>query len=168
MALAAAPRPGRVPRAGRWTGLWTTPSSAIIDADAATGSQRPPVTRRPARGGDALALVRVAAEAAAARKARDLVALDLRDLSGVCDYFLICSAASEVQVKAIAEAIEERLELGGTRAWHVEGREGRRWVLLDYVEFVVHVFHEKTREYYMLDRLWGDARGIDLGLEHAD
>lgn len=126
------------------------------------------MTRRPARSGDALTLVRLAAETAAARKARDLVALDLRDLAGVCDYFLICSGASEVQVKAIAEAIEERLEQDGTRAWHVEGREGRRWVLLDYVEFVVHVFHEKTREYYMLDRLWGDARGIDLGLEHAD
>jgi ribosome-associated protein len=126
------------------------------------------VTRRPARGADVLALVRAAAHAAAARKARDLVALDLRDLAPVCDYFLICSGASEVQVKAIAEAIEERLEGAGTRPWHVEGREGRRWVLLDYVEFVVHVFHEKTREYYMLDRLWGDARGIDLGLEHTD
>ncbi len=97
------------------------------------------------------------------------MALDLRDLDGVCDYFLIVSGASEVQVKAIAEAIEDQLrERHGARPWHVEGFEGRRWVLLDYVEFVVHVFHEKTREYYMLDRLWGDARSVELGLDGAD
>ena len=96
------------------------------------------------------------------------MALDLRDLEGVCDYFLIVSGASEVQVKAIADAIEERLRECGLRPWHLEGLEGRRWVLLDYVEFVVHVFHEKTREYYMLDRLWGDARSVELGLDGAD
>jgi ribosome-associated protein len=109
----------------------------------------------------------VAAEAALSKKAADLTALDLRDLDGVCDYFLLCSASSEVQVKAVAEAVEEKLREQGYRPWHVEGREGRRWVLLDYVEFVVHVFHEKTREYYMLDRLWGDARSVDLGVDDA-
>ena len=103
-----------------------------------------------------------------AKKAQRPLALDLRELDGVCDYFLIVSASSEVQVKAVAEAVEEKLKEHGTRPWHVEGLEGRRWVLLDYVEFVVHVFHEKTREYYMLDRLWGDARNVDLGLEDSD
>lgn len=122
---------------------------------------RSPAPARP----DALALLRTAAAVAHAKKAHDLVALDLRELQGVCDYFLICSAASEVQVKAVAEAIEERLREQGMRPWHVEGFEGRRWVLLDYVEVVVHVFHEKTREYYMLDRLWGDARSVGLDLE---
>lgn len=116
----------------------------------------------------ALELLKIAADAAMAKKARDPIALDLRDLSGVCDYFFICSAASEVQVKAIAESVEEKLRERGARPWHIEGLEGRRWVLLDYVEVVVHVFHEKTREYYMLDRLWGDARSVDLGLEAAD
>jgi len=86
----------------------------------------------------------------------------------VCDYFFICSCSSEVQVKAVAEAIEDRLRERGDKPWHVEGREGRRWVLLDYVEVVVHVFHEKTREYYLLDRLWGDARSVDLGLDTSD
>jgi ribosome-associated protein len=113
-------------------------------------------------------LVRVAAAAAAAKKARAVTALDLRDLSGVCDYFLICSGSSEPQVKAIAESVEEKLREHGLRPWHVEGWEGRRWVLLDSVELVVHVFHEKTRDYYMLDRLWGDARSVDLGLEESD
>ena len=113
-------------------------------------------------------MLRLAAETAIAKKARDVVALDLRELEGVADYFLICSGGSEVQVKAIADAIDEKLRERGARAWHVEGFEGRRWVLLDFVEVVVHVFHERTREYYMLDRLWGDARSVDLGLENAD
>jgi ribosome-associated protein len=86
----------------------------------------------------------------------------------VCDYFFICSGSSEVQVKAIAEAVEEQLRARDVRPWHIEGREGRRWVLLDYVEVVVHVFHERTREYYMLDRLWGDARRVPLGLDVTD
>ena len=115
----------------------------------------------------ALRLLRAAADAAVAKKAHDPVALDLRSVAGVADYFLICSGASEVQVKAIAEAVEERLHEHGAAPWHVEGLAGRRWVLLDYVEIVVHVFHEKTREYYLLERLWGDARKVDLGLDDA-
>jgi ribosome-associated protein len=134
-------------------------------------SPRPGRATRPdpaSRRGTGAALLKLASETALAKKAEDLVALDLRDLDGICDYFFICSASSEVQVKAIAEAIEDRLREHGQRPWHVEGRAGRRWVLLDYIEVVVHVFHEKTREYYMLDRLWGDARSVDLGLERAD
>ena len=113
-------------------------------------------------------LLRIAAEAAASKKAADLVGLDLRDVGGVADFFLICSGGSEVQVKAIAETVEEKLRDAGVRPWHVEGLESRRWVLLDYVEFVVHVFHHKTREYYLLERLWGDAGKVELGLERAD
>ena len=119
-------------------------------------------------GPAALEILKTAAAAALAKKAHDPLALDLRDLDGVCDYFLIVSAASEVQVKAVADAVIEKLGERGTKPWHVEGREGRRWVLLDYVEVVVHVFHEKTRQYYLLDRLWGDARSVDLGLDRAD
>lgn len=126
----------------------------------------PPTRTRPSVS--ALELLRLAADTALSKKARDPVALDLRDLDGVCDYFFLCSCSSEVQVKAVAEAIEDRLRERGARPWHIEGREGRRWVLLDYVEVVVHVFHEKTREYYLLDRLWGDARSVDLGLDTAD
>jgi ribosome-associated protein len=125
-------------------------------------------TRRTPAGVPALELLHAAARCAVAKKARTPVALDLRELSGVCDYFFICSGSSEVQVKAIAEAVEDGLRERGVRPWHIEGFESRRWVLLDYVEVVVHVFHEKTREYYMLDRLWGDARSLDLGLERAD
>ena len=113
-------------------------------------------------------LLRLAAEAAASKKAIDMIGLDLSGLQGVADYFLICSGASEPQVKAIAEAVEEKLREQGAKPWHVEGREFRRWVLLDFVDVVVHVFHERTREYYLLERLWGDARKVDLGLDRAD
>jgi ribosome-associated protein len=116
----------------------------------------------------ALGVLHLAAEIIVAKKGRDVVALDLRELNAVADYFLICSGSSEVQVKAIAEAVDDKLRGMGAKPWHVEGFEGRRWVLLDFVEVVVHVFHEKTREYYMLDRLWGDARRVDLGLDGTD
>jgi len=113
-------------------------------------------------------LLRSAAEAALSKKATDLVALDLRALDGVADHFLICSAHSDIQVKAVADAIEEKLLEYGVKPWHIEGREGRRWILLDYVDFVVHVFHTRTREYYLLERLWGDANRMDLGLAGTD
>ncbi len=116
----------------------------------------------------ALALLRQAAQAAAVRKAQDIAALDLRELGGVADYFLICSGSSERQVEAISDAVEEELMKHGARPWHVEGRGSRRWVLLDYVDFVVHVFHERTREYYLLERLWGDARRVSLDLERPE
>lgn len=113
----------------------------------------------------ALELLRAAAAAAASKKAVDMVGLDLAGLDGVADYFLICTGTSEPQVKAIAEAVEDQLRAAGSKPWHVEGMEYRRWVLLDYVDVVVHVFHEKTREYYLLERLWGDAGSVDLGVE---
>ena len=117
---------------------------------------------------DARRALQIAAAAAYGKKAQDLVALDLRELGGVADLFLICSGSSDVQVKAIAEAVEEKLTEAGYKPWHVEGRAGRRWVLLDYVELVVHVFHQRTREYYLLERLWGDAGRVELGLADAD
>jgi ribosome-associated protein len=123
------------------------------------------MTARPARSksGEGLTLARAALACALDKKATDPVVLDLRELAGVSDYFVIVSAASEVQTKAIADHIEERLrEDQGARPWHVEGKDGRRWVLLDYIDVVVHVFHERTREYYLLERLWGDAKRIDL------
>jgi ribosome-associated protein len=123
------------------------------------------MTTRPARSrsGEGLALARLALQCCLDKKATDPVVLDLRELAGVSDYFVIVSASSEVQVKAIADFVEERLrEDHAVKPWHVEGRDGRRWVLLDYIDVVVHVFHERTREYYLLERLWGDAKRIDL------
>lgn len=105
-----------------------------------------------------LKLAREAADLALSRKAEDVVILDLRGLSTVTDFFVICSGSSDTHVKAISDAIEDGLESKGVRKWHIEGYTHRRWVLLDYVDVVVHVFHHKTREFYLLERLWGDAK----------
>jgi ribosome-associated protein len=92
------------------------------------------------------------------KKAEDVAILDLTGLTAACDFFVICSAASENQVQAIADHIEETMRRKGYPPWHVEGRAQRRWVLLDFVDVVVHVFYGETRQYYMLERLWGDAK----------
>ncbi len=92
------------------------------------------------------------------KKATEISILDLTELSAACDYFVVCSAGSELQVQAIADHVETTLRGRGQPPWHVEGRSHRRWVLLDFVDVVVHVFHHETREYYMLERLWSDAK----------
>ena len=102
-------------------------------------------------------LAREAARLTLTKRAEDVVILDLRELDGVCDFFVIATGHSEIQVKAIADAVEDGLRERGMKPWHSEGFEARRWVLLDYVDVVVHVFHARAREYYLLDKLWGDA-----------
>jgi ribosome-associated protein len=98
-------------------------------------------------------------EAALDKKAEDLVVLDLRKLSDVTDHFVICHGNSDRQVLAIADSIEERLRRGlGVRPAHVEG-------LMDYIDFVVHVFVEERRNFYRIERLWGDAPRVDLPFE---
>ncbi len=101
--------------------------------------------------------VRRAAELALERKAHDVLVLDLRGISSATDYFLIAEGTSDVQVKAIAEHVVDELKKNKVRPEHVEGLTGGRWVLLDYVDFVVHVFHPQARSFYQLERLWGDA-----------
>jgi ribosome-associated protein len=103
-----------------------------------------------------------AAELAMERKAKEMVALDLRGISSATDYFLLGSGTSDVQVRSIAEHVIEQLKKEGVRPGHVEGLEGGRWVLIDYIDFVVHVFHPEARSFYQLEGLWGDARRIDL------
>jgi ribosome-associated protein len=103
-------------------------------------------------------LARQAARLTLEKRAEDVVILDLRELDGVCDFFVIATGHSEVQVRAIADGVDEGMTALGQEPWHTEGYEARRWILLDYVDVVVHVFHAKAREYYLLDKLWGDAR----------
>ena len=103
-----------------------------------------------------------AAEFALSKKAENVIAMDLRGLTTTCDFFVICNGTSDVQVKAIADAINDGLAAEGEKPWHIEGYEGRRWILLDYVDVVVHVFDEETRDYYQLERLWGDARTTEF------
>jgi len=92
------------------------------------------------------------------RKGEEVAILDLTQFEIGADYFVLVSGRTETHVRALADWITESIESRlGMRPWHVEGRTHGRWVLLDYVDWVVHVFHRETREYYMLDRLWGDA-----------
>jgi ribosome-associated protein len=108
-------------------------------------------------GLSAEAVARVAARAALEKKAIDLTVLDLRGLSSVADFFLVCSGRSTTQVDTIAEAVRGALRAQGVRPRHNEGSAESGWLLLDYGDVVVHVFLEETRGFYALARLWGDA-----------
>ncbi|NIP82303.1 MAG: ribosome silencing factor [Gemmatimonadetes bacterium] len=103
-----------------------------------------------------------ALELAQDRKGRDLTVLDLRGLSSATDFFLIVSGTSDIHVRGIAEHIIEELKREDVRPDHVEGLRGGRWVLIDYIDFVVHVFHPAARDFYHLEQLWGDAPGLAL------
>jgi len=101
-------------------------------------------------------------EAALARKAEDVVALDVRALTSFADTFVLTTGASDRQVRAIADSVREAFEAAGGRVLGVEGLEEARWVLLDLGDVIVHVFQPEVRRYYDLDRLWSDAPPIDL------
>lgn len=96
------------------------------------------------------------------KKAENVVLLDLKKISNMTDYFLICSAGSDVQAKVIADAILEGVDDSGTVS-HVEGLEAARWILIDCFGVVVHIFRPEVREFYGLERLWGDAPREEYG-----
>jgi ribosome-associated protein len=106
--------------------------------------------------------IRLAVDAAREKKALDLQVLDLRSVDGFTDFFVICSGKNVRQVQAIAEAIEEALRKEQVRPAHVEGFHRAEWVLLDYFDFVVHVFSGERRDFYALERLWGSAERVPL------
>lgn len=107
-------------------------------------------------------LAKAAAEAAAARKAEDLVILDMRGISAYCDAFVICHATNRRQVRAIAEGVVDDLRLKGVRAAGLEGLDASRWVLIDLGDILVHVFDEPMRGFYDLESLWSDAPRVDV------
>ncbi len=110
---------------------------------------------------DFLARLQTAARAAADKKAFQVIGLEVAGLTSYTDHLLICSGASDRQVAAIADAIQRQLRDEGLRPNHVEGVSRAEWVLIDYGDFVVHVFTEECRAYYGLDALWGDAQKLD-------
>jgi ribosome-associated protein len=91
------------------------------------------------------------------RKANDVMLLNLKPVTDMTDYFVIASGTSDTHVKSVAEHVLTELKKDGVSVYHVEGMAQGRWVLLDYVDFVVHVFHPALRTFYQLERLWGDA-----------
>lgn len=107
----------------------------------------------------------MAAEAALEKKAENLKVLDLSHLSGFTDCFLICSAQNDRQVRAISDAIASRLRAEGIKPLSIEGSEEGRWVLMDFGDFVVHIFLDAIREYYEIEKLWHGAQVIKLPAE---
>ncbi|MEO6778468.1 MAG: ribosome silencing factor [Gemmatimonadaceae bacterium] len=100
-------------------------------------------------------------------KANDVVILNLDGVSDMTDCFVIASGTSDTHVRSIAENVMAELRKEGMRAHHVEGLSQGRWVLLDYVDFLVHIFHPTLRDFYQLERLWGDAEVIPVSADHS-
>ncbi|MFH1143934.1 MAG: ribosome silencing factor [Candidatus Eisenbacteria bacterium] len=119
-----------------------------------------------------LAGTRLSGELALERKGEDVAILDLRGFEIGCDFFVMVSGRTETHVRDIADHIVDELARRlRARPWHIEGRAYGRWILLDYVHWVVHIFHHEAREYYQLEHLWGDApieRLIDAQAAPAD
>jgi ribosome-associated protein len=151
-----------------------TPEDAPRGSSAPTfNSGKLPVTKRttkpmPARAVrqkktlPAREVLDLAVAASVRTKGEEIVALDLREHSSVCDYFLIVSGSSEQHLRALAKAIVTELAHAGTRPFQREGEVARRWILLDYVDVVVHIFHKDARDYYRLESLWGDADRVPV------
>jgi ribosome-associated protein len=113
---------------------------------------------------DSQVIAQLAVEAAESKKAMDITVLNIGRVSIVADYFIICSSRSPVHARAIADAVEERLQQHGYNKHHVEGFRAGRWILLDYGAVVIHIFHEEERAFYNLERLWGDAPVVETPL----
>ena len=111
---------------------------------------------------DSLALAQRAAQIALDTKAQDVVILDLRGVTDMTDFFVIASGTSDTHARAIGEHVMAGLKKEGSPVHHVEGLEKGRWVLLDFVDFVVHVFHPTLRSFYQLERLWADAENVPV------
>ena len=119
------------------------------------GSRAPRTPRLPRQ-------VTQAIDAARSKKAIEITVLDLRKTGAFTDQFVICTGANPRQVHAIADAVEQSLKAAGVRPSHVEGYERAEWILLDYFDFIVHIFAPETRQFYGLDRLWGNATRIEI------
>ena len=107
--------------------------------------------------------LREAVEAAEGKKAIDLSILDVKEVASFTDYFLICSGTSSRHNQTISDEIERRMSLSGLRPLHVEGYNHAEWILMDYVDFVVHIFSDRARAFYDLERLWRTAKRVPTG-----
>jgi ribosome-associated protein len=105
--------------------------------------------------------LKIALNAADAKKASDLVALDISGIATFANFFLICTGESSRQMQAIADEVEQRLKANGIRPSHVEGYQNAEWILMDYIDLVIHIFSKNARAYYDLERLWRDGKRLD-------
>jgi len=105
--------------------------------------------------------LKIALSAADDKKAHDLVALDISGIASFASYFILCTGDSSRQIQTIADEVEQRLRALGIRPSHVEGYQNAEWILMDYIDLVVHIFSKSARAYYDLERLWRDAKKLD-------
>jgi ribosome-associated protein len=106
--------------------------------------------------------LKIALQALDSKKAIDIVAIDISEIASFAHHFLLCSGDSSRQIQAIADEVEMRLKENGVRPNHIEGYRNAEWVLMDYLDLVVHIFSKRAREYYDLERLWRDGRKLDV------
>ncbi len=109
---------------------------------------------------DPAPLARLAVDTASDKKAFDVLLLDIREVTTIADYFVICSGNNPRQIQTIADTIDEALENQGAAMLHREGSADTGWILLDFGDVIVHIFGAKEREYYRLERLWGEAKTV--------
>ncbi len=110
---------------------------------------------------EAFEILTLAANTLNDKKAMELAAVKIEDISDIADYFLICTATSNTHIRALADEVEEKLKQAGVEPNHIEGRSSD-WLLLDYGTVVVHIFGRNSREFYSLDRMWQDGEQVDL------
>ena len=109
--------------------------------------------------------VSIVAQAMYDKKAKNIIALDISEITSLGDYFVICSCSSDAQLRACCDEIEEKMSEIGIEPTHKEGYSGGTWILMDYGDIIVHIMLEETREFYSLERLWTDAKEITLDLK---
>lgn len=114
------------------------------------------------KNNESLQIAQLAAGAALSRRAKDVVILDLRQVASFADYFVICTGTSNRHAEGVTEIVLEKLTEYDFKPWHREGERNSDWILLDYVDVVVHVFLTEAREFYNLERLWTGAQLVDL------
>lgn len=143
----------------------TVSDSAAFADEATPASIERAAASLSAAGVSAEEVARAAAQAAYDKKAEDIVVIDLTEFSDVCDYFMIATGMNARQVDTIIDEIEEKVaDAYGEHPFSIEGRDQRTWILMDYGSVVVHVFTPEARDYYRLEKLWGDAPTLDLTL----
>ena len=142
-----------------------TEAQPIADAEIFTASSERSAASLSSSGIDAAAVARVAAQAAYDKKADDVCVLDLTELSDVCDYFVIASGSNSRLCDSVVDEVEEKVAAQcGEHPFSIEGRDEKNWILMDYGSVIVHVFTPETRDFYRLEKLWGDAPQLELEL----
>lgn len=145
----------------------STAKEQSLRATTTSGSLQPKPTAKVPEPAELDERILLALHAAGEKKVINSIVLDLRDIASFTDFFLLMSGTNERQVQAISDGIVESLKKAGTPALRVEGYKTAEWILLDYGDFVVHVFDEKARKFYDLERLWRDAKQVELPAELA-